>query len=101
MMSTIADVKRDAIWLLPPTVALRRLLVIAPKAGTAPVTPRKLANTLAVPMEWEDLDRHHDLKRSSPTERYQFSVRADCIAESRRVFLCSDNRIDVTARIRP
>lgn len=48
-MITMTDVNSDAIWLLPPTVALSRLRVIAPKAGTAPVTPRKLAKKLAVP----------------------------------------------------
>ena len=45
----MTDVNSDAIWLLPPTVALSRLLVIAPKAGTAPVTPKKLEKKLAVP----------------------------------------------------
>jgi hypothetical protein len=47
----MAEVKIDAIWLLPPTVALRRLLVMAPKDGTAPVTPRKLEKKLAVPVD--------------------------------------------------
>lgn len=41
----------DAIWLLAPTVPFRRLLVMAPKEGTAPVTPRKLEKKLAAPIE--------------------------------------------------
>jgi hypothetical protein len=53
---TIMEVTRDAIWLLAPTVALRRLLVIAPNDGTAPVTPKKLEKKFAVPIEGEMSD---------------------------------------------
>lgn len=64
----MTEVTIEAIWLLAPTVALRRLLVIAPKDGTVPVTPRKLEKKLAVPVRGrESRDNEMSFARCVPS----------------------------------
>lgn len=55
MSITSIVVMIEAIWLLAPTVPFKRLLVMAPKEGTAPVTPRKLEKKFAAPVRNERL----------------------------------------------
>lgn len=90
------DVMIDDIWLLAPTVALRRLRVIAPNDGTVPVTPRKLEKKLAVPVERDQVDVRETALSSVLTKRHQFPVWTYCIAESGRMFFGCNNRIDIS-----
>lgn len=90
------DVMIDDIWLLAPTVALRRLRVMAPNEGTVPVTPRKLEKKLAVPVRRDQTKVSATALDSVLTKRHQLPVWTDCIAEPGGILFGCNDRIDVS-----